>query len=188
MVDRSGEAALENKPPYYDVFDEHFCKNKKVCADGVIDSGAGAKPAGVTSAGEAEAAAAERRKKRLSASERQAALDEAKVAAFQQLGDTDLRRYYRAIMALQYEIAAHFARTGAARDKVEAARTFLTTSLSKQETWKTCRIPPGRARAVAAEERPGPGERVPGCPTFWRAPFFFRGPFFSHFIFFASID
>ena len=87
VVDRSGEAALETKPPYYDVFDEHFCTNKKVCADGVIDSGAGAKPAGVTSAGEAEAAAAERRKKRLSASERQAALDEAKVAAFQQLGE-----------------------------------------------------------------------------------------------------
>ena len=43
--------------------------------------------AGVTSAGEAEAAAAQRRKKRLSASERQAALDEAKVAAFQQLGE-----------------------------------------------------------------------------------------------------
>ena len=54
--------ALETKPPYYDVFDEHFCTNKKVCADGVIDNGAGAKPAGVTSAGEAEAAAAERRK------------------------------------------------------------------------------------------------------------------------------
>ncbi|XRB14621.1 hypothetical protein RI054_08g44610 [Pseudoscourfieldia marina] len=82
-----GEAALENKPPYYDVFDEHFCKNKKVCADGVIDSGVGAKAAGVTSAGEAEAAAAQRKKKRLSASERQAALDEAKVAAFQQLGE-----------------------------------------------------------------------------------------------------
>lgn len=82
------EAALETKPPYYDVFDEHFCRNKKVCVEGVIDdNGVEAKAAGVTSAGEAEAAAAQRRKKRLSASERQAALDEAKVAAFQQLGE-----------------------------------------------------------------------------------------------------
>ena len=89
-------------------------------------------------------------------------------------------------MALQYEIAAHFARTDAAREKVEAARTFLTTSLSKQDTWKTCRIPGPPAPEAARRTGEGPGAGSGGMPYFLARPFFFwRSPFFL--IFFLSL-
>ena len=91
-------------------------------------------------------------------------------------------------MALQYEIAAHFARTDAAREKVEAARTFLTTSLSKQDTWKTCRIPAGPAPSPPRRgPGPGPGRGSGGVVLLFGAPlfFFWRALFFL--IFFLSL-